>query len=233
VQVLTEPTRRRIYDEVRRHRGPLTRDAVAERVGVSRALAAFHLDALTDAGLLTADFARPVGRTGRGAGRPAKRYVAGDTDVDVSVPPRRYDLAARLLAEAVAADPADARAEAGRRARAEGERIGARHRGRLGRGVRATLSAAERALADLGYEPCREDGDIVLRNCPFHAVVDVAPELVCGMNHELVEGMLTGLDAPAPVRACLEPNPPDCCVTVTARGGQGAGSQPTLPTSNA
>jgi predicted ArsR family transcriptional regulator len=102
VQLLTEPTRRRIYDAVRTSRDPVTRDAVAKATGVSRRLAAFHLDLLADSGLLSVDYARPPGRTGPGAGRPAKRYRAEDVDVEVSLPPRRYDIAARVLARAVA-----------------------------------------------------------------------------------------------------------------------------------
>jgi len=72
VELLTEPTRRSIYDAVRSAREPMTRDQVASATGVSRRLAAFHLDQLADAGLLSVDFARPEGRRGGpGAGRPA------------------------------------------------------------------------------------------------------------------------------------------------------------------
>src|SRR4051794_18759574 len=101
VHLLAEPTRRRVFDVVRAADEPLTRDAAASAAGVSRGLAAFHLDALADAGLLTVDFARPPGRTGPGAGRPAKRYAAADVDIELTVPPRRYDLAARIFARAI------------------------------------------------------------------------------------------------------------------------------------
>src|SRR3954471_15269157 len=125
VHLLSEPTRRRIYATVREAESPLTREAVAATAGVSRRLAAFHLDALATAGLLSVDYARPPGRTGPGAGRPAKRYAAVDTDVSVSVPARRYDIAARVLARAIVeADGDDAGETAMRVARDEGERIG-------------------------------------------------------------------------------------------------------------
>ena len=234
VQLLAEPTRRRVYDAARTARRPVTRDEIAAAIGVSRRLAAFHLDLLAEAGLLTVDYARPPGRTGPGAGRPAKRYAAQGGDVAVSVPGRRYDLAGRLLARAVDAGVKDTKAEAERLAGAEGERIGVlrRPRGRLG--VRATIDAVDETLADLGFEP-RRDGDTCLRltNCPFDALVDVAPTVMCGMNHALVGGVLRGLQGHRSVTATLQPRPPECCVTVGTARGQGAGSQPTLPTSSA
>src|SRR4051812_3328783 len=126
VEVLAEPTRRRIYDAVRDGEGPLTRDDIAQVTGVGRRLAAFHLDRLADPGLLDVAFARPVGRAGGpGAGRPAKRYRPAPTQIDVSMPPRRYDLAARILATAVAESPAASDVAALEVAEREGERIGA------------------------------------------------------------------------------------------------------------
>ena len=61
----------------------------------------FHLDKLVDAGLLEVEFRRLTGRTGPGAGRPAKLYRRSAQEVALSVPPRRYDVAGEVLAEAV------------------------------------------------------------------------------------------------------------------------------------
>src|SRR6476620_1058855 len=101
VHLLAEPTRRALFDAVRRSDGPMTRDDVADATCVSRRLAAFHLDLLADAGLLEVDYARPPGRSGPGAGRPAKRYRATDQEIAVSLPGRRYDLAARVFAAGI------------------------------------------------------------------------------------------------------------------------------------
>jgi predicted ArsR family transcriptional regulator len=213
--VLSEPTRRAIFDAVRQARGPLTRDEVAAVTGVNRRLAAFHLDRLADAGLLVTDYARPPGRRpGPGAGRPAKRYAAAVVELDLSVPPRHYDVAARLLAKAITASPTDAVAGALEVARDEGQRIGAARRppGRVS--ARRSREVVTSALTQLGYEPGPESADrLRLRNCPFHTVADVAPELVCGMNCELVAGLLEGLGLDA-ARASLDPDPPNCCVSV-------------------
>jgi predicted ArsR family transcriptional regulator len=218
LHLLAEPTRRRVYEAVRAGDGPMTRDAVADATGVGRRLAAFHLDLLADAGLLEVDYARPAGRSGPGAGRPAKRYVPAAIDVELSLPARRYDVAARILARAIEeADGGDARQTAMAVARDEGEQIGRMRRpgGRLS--AADTLSAAAGVLADLGYEPASTGGCVRLRNCPFHAVADVAPALVCGVNDELVSGMLHGLGGHRSVTAALDGAAPDCCVTVAKR----------------
>src|SRR3954466_15324790 len=87
LQLLAEPTRRGIYDAVRAGRHAMTREEVAAAAGVSKSLAAFHLDLLAERRLPDVDSARPPGRSGPGAGRPAKRYRAVPVDFDVSVPP--------------------------------------------------------------------------------------------------------------------------------------------------
>src|SRR3954452_19243546 len=99
--VLEDPQRRAIYRFVRAAHRALTREEVAAGVGISRNLAAFHLERLLDAGLLIADAARPAGRSGPGAGRPAKRYVPSDAEISLEIPPRRYALAGRLLVRAI------------------------------------------------------------------------------------------------------------------------------------
>src|SRR5687767_7354528 len=108
VAALSDQTRRSLYEYVRAARRPVTRDECADATGVSRKLAAFHLDKLLERGLLRASFARPAGRSGPGAGRPAKRYELSDVEWTVSLPDRRYDLAGSILAEAVSRCPAGA-----------------------------------------------------------------------------------------------------------------------------
>jgi predicted ArsR family transcriptional regulator len=208
-QLLSEPHRRAVYLAVRQASGPVTRDDIARHTGMNRRLATFHLDRLADAGLLVTDYARPEGRTGPGSGRPAKRYRAGDAELELSVPSRHYLFAARLLAQAISERPDDAQAGSYRLARAEGRRIGEQRRPTARRQVSSAVIAA---LDDLGYEPASGDGTTVrLRNCPFRALADLNPELVCGMNRELVAGLLegAGLDA-----AGARPGgaAPDCCV---------------------
>jgi predicted ArsR family transcriptional regulator len=220
VQVLADRTRRAIFDAVRAARGPVTREQVADTVGVQRGLAAFHLDRLADAGLVEVSYARPPGRTGRGAGRPAKRYDATNTAITVALPPQNTSLLGTLLARAVAERPTCADEHAADLAEAEGRRLGELRRPAPRINANETLRVVGDVLTDLGYEPEASDTAVRLRNCPFHDVMQAAPELVCAMNTRMVRGLLTGLGGSSRVTAELEPTPGDCCVTVATRKGR-------------
>lgn len=180
--------------------GPVGRDEVAAALGVGRTLAAFHLDKLVAAGLLEVSYARRSGRTGPGAGRPAKLYRAAAGERAVSVPPRAYHSAAALLAEAVERSGAEAVLH----------EVSYEHGLRAGTG---TTADAVELLAAHGYHPVTADDRIELRNCPFHRLAAEFPPVVCGMNLALVEGLLSGAGLPDRV-ARMEPAPDRCCVTV-------------------
>jgi predicted ArsR family transcriptional regulator len=159
---------------------------------------AFHLDKLVAEGLLEVTFARRTGRAGPGAGRPAKLFRRAGREVSVSLPERRYELAAHVLAAALESGRAPAE-----RARAVGAELGA--------GAVDARSLLERH----GFEPDGDGAGLVLRNCPFHALAQAHRELVCGMTLGLVEGMLAGLGEDGLV-ACPDPEPGGCCVRVHA-----------------
>jgi predicted ArsR family transcriptional regulator len=218
LQLLAEPTRRALFQACRQAAAPSTREELAAAVGISRRLAAFHLDLLADADLLTVDYARPAGRTGPGAGRPAKRYRAADVDLEVSVPPRRYDVAARVMARGLALtneQGTDALETTFKVAHEEGERIGQLRRTPGRKSVAATTEAAMEVLTDLGYEPNRgSDRCVELCNCPFDSAVDVATDVVCGLNQRFVSGVLDGLGGHRSVHADLDPAPDRCCVVL-------------------
>lgn len=192
---LVEPVRRALYDFVSSASEPVTRDAAAEAVGVSRQVAAYHLDRLADEGLLDFEFRRLTGREGPGAGRPSKLYRRSRQVYEVSVPARRYELAARILLEAVrAADVDDAAlAEVARRA-----------------GCQLGDQGLAEALVETGYEPAEEAGETRFRNCPFHVLRDQDRDTTCGLNLALVEGMVEGSGAHA--TAVLAPEEGYCCV---------------------
>ncbi|MGH9291502.1 MAG: helix-turn-helix transcriptional regulator [Acidimicrobiales bacterium] len=212
VAALHHPLSRRAYELVV-ERGWVTRDDAAAELGVGRAVAAFHLDKLIDAGLLEARYERTSGRSGPGAGRPAKLYGCSAREVEVSFPPRRYDLASSLLAAAlVRAASGQARAEEvlGAVARDTGFRIGREAAEKRGRS--SCHAALLRSLAASGYRPRRRDGDIVLANCPFHSLVARHPDLVCQMNLDLLCGVVAGLDCADKLSARLQPIDGECCV---------------------
>jgi predicted ArsR family transcriptional regulator len=207
--VLEDPVRRRLYDYVAQQPGGVSRSEAAQAVGIQRTLAAFHLDRLAEAGLVSVTFRRPAGRTGPGAGRPAKRYQRSTTEHQVSVPPRDYRRAAELLAEVV--DITGAEPQLQRSARSRGAAAGRAARREAPQETESELVVA--ALTGQGYEPYRDGADIRVRNCPFHVLADRYPPLICGMNLAMLEGLLEGAAAKA-LEARLDPRPGDCCVVV-------------------
>jgi predicted ArsR family transcriptional regulator len=217
---LDHPVTQSVY-RLLAERGELSRDGAAEALALARSVAAFHLDKLVDAGLADVRFERLTGRSGPGAGRTAKVYRRSDTEIGVSLPERRYDLAGGLLAEAVERSSRDGQpvAQALRRVATEaGRRIGEAARVAVGRrGGRARRrDAVVRMLERHGYEPHLRGGEVVLTNCPFHALAEQHRDLVCGMNLELLSGVIDGADGADVLEARLAPQPGYCCVRMKA-----------------
>ncbi|RZB19385.1 transcriptional regulator [Streptomyces sp. F001] len=214
IAALQDPVRRRLYEYVAAQGREVGRNEAAEAAGVARTLAAHHLDKLAEVGLLESSSRRLTGRSGPGAGRPAKVYTRARAERAVSLPARDYRTAAELLAEAAEQAGLDA-----------GLCAAARRRGEALRGSAAPCGGLEEAmemLAARGYEPHLEGAEgttgaaarvVRMRNCPFHAVAERFPPLVCGMNLALLEGLL-GTDGP--VRARMDARPGECCVVVEA-----------------
>jgi predicted ArsR family transcriptional regulator len=217
IALLADELRQRLYRFVAAQPGPVTRDQAAVAVGISRKLAAFHLDKLVGAGLLEATAPDPASRR-PGPGRAPKAYQPAATELAISIPQRRYEALGDLLAQAIGAEgPASgARLGAHQLARERGQALGERVRTerRLGRlGPERALTVASELLAACGYAPARASiqGQLVLRNCPFQQLARRAPELVCGLNQEFMAGLLAGLRARR-VEAVLQPDPARCCV---------------------
>ena len=206
--VLDDPARWAAYLAVRTAGRPLTRAEVADEVGISVRLAAFHLEKLLSEGFLEATYERDEGSVG--VGHPAKRYRPTGLELEVSIPPRRYDLAAEILAEALEADssadpPVDSLADV---AAEYGRQVGRRTRARNGDSRLLTV------LRVVGYEPATSGDEVVLRNCPFRHVAQARPEIICNMNLAFVAGLLAGTKSRS-LHAVLSPSTERCCVVVT------------------
>ena len=213
VGALAEPVRRALYRYVVTQPGSVSRDQAAAGAGVPRHTAKFHLDRLTADGLLDVEFRRPAGRRGPGAGRPTKYYRRADGQFAVSLPERRYDLAGHILARAVEAaerDGLEVRDAVRRAATAGGRQLAA---GRTA----DTLGEVADLLAGYGYEPRAAGGRLELANCPFQELAGAHTALVCGLNLDLLSGLVEALGAEA-VQVRLDPGPSGCCVTLTADG---------------
>lgn len=211
--ILGDRLRRSMYLFARKHPAGVKRDEVAAELGISRRLAAFHLDKLAQEGLLDFHYARPPGRSGPGAGRPAKVYRAVDPGVEVSLPERRYDVMGQVLAESVADSDEQTRHTmdvAYKTGLEIGERVKRDERLRPP-GAERAMSVMSEVLEDYGFEPFRSGEELSLLNCPFHAMAKQNPDLVCGMNQRFLEGVLRGLGNES-LDAVLQPTPGQCCV---------------------
>ncbi len=207
IGLLDEPMRRKLYDWVCAQARPVGREEAARALGISRALATFHLDRLATGGLLDGGYRRLTGRTGPGAGRPARVYWRAAREFSVALPERRYERAAQLFATAlagIAGDSVPASLDAA--AHDLGNKLGGASR--RGAPARRLITALEAA----GYEPhTDETGTIRLRNCPFHALVDAHRPLMCGTNLAMADGLSHGAGV-TELRPVLDPQPGFCCV---------------------
>jgi predicted ArsR family transcriptional regulator len=208
---LRDPNRRRLYGFVARQPRSVSRDEAAAAVGISRALAAFHLDKLVAVGLLKAEYRRLSARSGPGAGRTSKLYRRSRLQFAVSLPRRNHELLARLLA--ASADPAAPISSDRTPARDYGRSLGARARKRI-RGnpePARLLECVEAVLESLGFEPYRDShADVRLRNCPFDPLSRVYTPLVCGVAQTVISGIVEGVGADL-LRVGREEQPDRCC----------------------
>jgi predicted ArsR family transcriptional regulator len=220
VAALADPVRRSLFELIRSVPGAITREDAAGAVGISRKLAAFHLDKLVRVGLVAVDTAAAAaGRVGR---RPRVYRFATATDVQVSIPARKPQLLAELLIEAVTCQGPgeDGVTAALRVSRQRGHDTGsaereARRPGRLG--VERALSFLSGLLVQLGYEPSRPNPHTVqFRSCPFHPLAAASPEVTCGIHHAYISGLVEGLGA-STIEAVLAPGSDGCCVELRAR----------------
>jgi predicted ArsR family transcriptional regulator len=218
IGTLAEPIRRELYLYVCAQPAPVSRDQAADAVGIAHHQAKFHLDRLESEGLLEAAYARLGGRAGPGAGRPSKLYKRSSREIAVSLPSRAYELAGKVMADAIA-DSASSDApivEALHKA-------AARHGAEAGRASikttrqRSAINIAVHALAENGYEPRRDHDQVVLVNCPFHSLAAKHAELVCGMNKAFIAALVETIGQDE-VEARINPGPDRCCV-VLARNG--------------
>lgn len=227
---LGEDPRRALYLYVLEQERPVSRDEAAAGIGISRPLAAYHLDKLADAGLLDVSFARRSGRQGPGAGRPSKLYRRAAEPVELTVPARDYAFMADLLARTVESAGGSSQSTLLRAAQQAGEQARPEPEPEDVEG--GAVDALVDVLSGRGYEPYRDDnGTVRFRNCPFHRLAEDHRELVCSTNLAFVEGLTAPLLEPG-MTVRLDPRPGECCVAIdTAEplAAETSGPQPGNP----
>ena len=215
VAALNDPFRRQLYQLIRRSHRPINRQQAAASVGISRKLAAFHLDKLVEVGLLRATH-EPIGQT-RKVGRTPKAYQPTPTVLRINIPEHQHHTLAEILLDAmITQHPGESPQQAALRlATHHGENLGHTehtppHPRHLS--TEQALTLAHDVLTRHGYEPTRDNPTTLrLRNCPFHPLTTKAPEFICAINHAFLTGFLHSLPTTT-VHAVLAPHPPECCV---------------------
>jgi len=192
---LGDATRRGIYVTVREAVEPMTASQIAELFDIHANVARHHLDRLVADDYLQVTRRRPSGKTGPGAGRPAKHYEPTRKNVSVQFPARRYDLLSELLLRVIeriapgtaSAVAAEVGAEYGRELASD---IGFPNES----GYDAAAIAVARALMGVGFEVEARPGDheLVTRFCPFGESAKNHPAIVCQLDQGLVSGLLEG-----------------------------------------
>ncbi len=208
---LADPVRRALYRFVADQPGAVSRDQAAHGVHVPRHTAKFHLDRLVEEGLLVTEFKRLSGRSGPGAGRPAKLYRRSRREVSVSVPSRRYDLAGQVLADAVerALDGTPMPEALDAAATSAAETVAASYDD--------PHPSVTGVLARLGYEP-REEDPGRLGNCPYDRLAADHADLVCAVNERFVTALCGALGSDVAVtRAGTGPTTGGCCVRLQTK----------------
>jgi len=211
VGALTDPIRRALYHFVTYQPGAVSRDQAAAGIDVPRHTAKFHLDKLVDEGLLVTEFKRLTGRSGPGAGRPAKLYRRARSEVNVTLPRRRYDLAGHVLADAASRALAGVSMEAALREAAANaadvvlESWPPEH-------ADATENLCD-ALDKLGYEPRDVREAIALGNCPFRQLSDDHEALICPVNLDFIRALARRLRCDEH-RATSVSRSSGCCVRI-------------------
>jgi predicted ArsR family transcriptional regulator len=164
--------REAIIEALRDARAGLDTNELAAAIGLHPNTVRWHLGVLADSGLVAAEPERRAGR-----GRPSIVYrltgdgIAHDRD--------EYRLLATMLTAVVAAD-GDGEA----RVYEEGVRWG------------RSLQAAEpdRGPAEVldrqGFAVQAGEDRIEMRRCPFYALAERSPQVVCTLHHGIIDGAL-------------------------------------------
>jgi predicted ArsR family transcriptional regulator len=196
-----EPALREALLYARGRRTAFTADEAAGALGVHRNVARSRFERLAAAGLLEAAYERRTGRSGPGAGRPAKVYSVSPEVDAIEFPARRYEKLVGALLDALGADrPPELLRRAGE---SFGRELAAAAGLRPATGVRAGLERVCDAVGRLGFQASLVEvaGDtavIATPTCPLRPLVAERPEaaeLDRGMWAGLVERAVTGLRA--------------------------------------
>ncbi|MFO7548948.1 MAG: helix-turn-helix domain-containing protein [Acidimicrobiia bacterium] len=213
---LGDPTRRAIYIAVRESPEPTTSSTVARLFGIHPNVARHHLDRLAADGYLRITHRRPSGRSGPGAGRPAKCYEATAKEIDLHYPARRYDLLVELLTRIIGRiAPSDLASVAEEVGREYGEELAAEIGGPEDSGYDEAVTAVAQAMSGIGFgiDPDLAAHRLLTSHCPFGEAAAGHPEVVCSLDRGIVAGLLSRQQAGGTPVLHPHPSPSEDCIT--------------------
>lgn len=193
LQAVGDPELRATLVYARAQEQPVTADDVAAAQHVHRNVARARLERLAAAGLLEPGFERRTGRTGPGAGRPAKTYAVPPALEPIEFPARRYEDLLALLVDAL---PRANRAERLHGIGvAFGRELAQSAHLRPSRSLRTGFERMCAAVRKLGYQAAVEEVSgaravLATPTCPLRPLVRTTPEAA-----EIDRGMWAGLAA--------------------------------------
>lgn len=170
---------------------PVTADELASAQNVHRNVARSRLERLVEANLLAPAYERRSGRTGPGAGRPAKTYAVVPELTAIQFPGRRYEALLALLVSTVSAQQLHAVGIA------FGENLARTAGLKPFKKPQRAFEGVCGAVRSLGYQATLETADenhavIATPTCPLRPLVRAKPEAA-----EVDRGMWAGLVANA------------------------------------
>ncbi len=184
-KALGDNTRYAIYLELARAPVPLSTSEIADTLELHPNTVRPHLERMRDAGLVH------VEADNRGSvGRPQHRYSLAADAPSLGLEPPSFPLMAGLLANLAAAygPEADEVAQVGAD---HGRHVAAVRRQR---GPASCVEAVSAELADMGFDPVRDDDGktttIAFTHCPYRSLAEAFPELVCQLHRGMIEGMV-------------------------------------------
>lgn len=215
---LGDPTRRAIFIAVRESPEPMTSAAIAALFDIHPNVARHHLDKLAADGYLQVTHRRPAGRSGPGAGRPAKCFEATQKAIDLHLPSRRPDLLVELLVRLVdRLAPDDIAAIAEDVGREYGRELASELGTPEQEGYGAAVTAVAQAMSGLGFGIAADTSDeasrLLTSHCPFGSAAAGHPDVVCSLDRGIVKGLFSQIaDRCEPVLH-PRPDPVEACVT--------------------
>jgi predicted ArsR family transcriptional regulator len=196
--------REAILEALRDARDGLDTNQLAERVELHPNTIRWHLGLLTDAGLVQAT---PERRHGRGRPSVVHRLTGDGTARGRD----EYRLLATMLTDVVAAE-------------SDGEARAYEAGVRWGRHLRQSEPAA--GIADLldqqGFAAEQNGDTIEMRRCPFYALAESSPQVICTLHHGIIDGALAEADSDETVDRLDPFVEPRLCIAHLSRAAQPA-----------